>query len=410
MAELGSTTDPCELVPGSVSALADLVWQLRGYAEALATAGDGLARIDTAEGWQGAAADRFRHTYQSQPHRWREAGDAFATAATALDRYTSTLSWAQARAADAVELFARGEHQSLEARMVDAGLHTHRLGSPRIAVLPPFHDPGEATRAAAREMLEHARLQLRDSGDDERHRVTTVCGLAPEEPTPWDALGSAAGEAGTWLLHGTQDVGIAAVNGLASFGNAMVQHPADTAAMLGGLMLMGVSGLGEAGGLTLDATGVGAVVGVPLNAVATAGLVAGATIAGTGATSLAMHASSDSRVSPLEARADEAGPGARGRPGTKTDRCREHLTRRDLDAARRELDGEVVATKPDGTPWNHVGEVRDAQRGLANRIDQLKRLLADSRVSDEVRGAAQSELSEASRLLDYSRQFVPPTP
>lgn len=149
---------------------------------------------------------------------------------------------------------------------------------------------------------------------------------------------------------------------------------------------------------------------MPLNIVSAAGLTAGAALAGAGALSIAMHATSDSRVNPLEARTEEPTPGSQGRTGTKTDRCKEHLTERDLDAARRELDGEVVATKSDGTPWDHVAEVRDAQRGLLNRIDQLKRVLGDSRLSDEARSAAQTELSEASRLLDYSRQFVPPAP
>ncbi|MGX1776472.1 polymorphic toxin type 28 domain-containing protein [Nocardia brasiliensis] len=92
---------------------------------------------------------------------------------------------------------------------------------------------------------------------------------------------------------------------------------------------------------------------------------------------------------------------------TKTDKIKEHLTDRDLDAARRELNGEVVARKPDGTPWDHVREVRDAQNGLVNRIGQIQRKLGDSRTSGTERQELERELSEASRLLDYSEQFVP---
>jgi hypothetical protein len=92
---------------------------------------------------------------------------------------------------------------------------------------------------------------------------------------------------------------------------------------------------------------------------------------------------------------------------TKTDRLKEHLTDRDLDAARRELDGEVVARKPDGTPWDHVREVREAQVGLVNRINRLKRQLGDSRTADVDKPALQAELAEASRLLDHSEGFVP---
>ena len=419
MTELGSTSDPIVLIPGSVAALAEVMWQLQEYADALDTAGDGLARIDTDAGWRGEAADAFAEAYRPQPARWREAGDSFANAAAAIDRYASTLLWAQARAADAIDTYARGDLQTALARHGhDARLTRYRAadaaacrwGTRRPPQVPPFVDPGEAAREEARHLLEHAREQLRDAGDREARTIAAALGAAPEDPTFWESVGSAAADAGTWLWNGVQDVGVAVVNGAASFGNAMVQHPADTALMLGGIMLASISTLGEVGGIALDATGVGAVAGVPLNIVAAAGITTGVAMAATGAVSLAGHASTDSRVEVLESRATEPSPRSQGRVGTKTDRCKEHLTERDLDAARRELNGETVATKGDGTPWDHVAEVRDAQRGLVNRIEQLKRMLSDTRLSSEARGAAQSELSEASRLLDYSHQFVPPGP
>jgi hypothetical protein len=184
----------------------------------------------------------------------------------------------------------------------------------------------------------------------------------------------------------------------------MLHHPGDVAAAAGGILLTAVSAGGEGLGVALDATGVGAVAGVPLNAVSAAGMVAGAGLTGAAATDLTMHAVSDDAVSPMRGSEPE-------RPApSKTDRMKEHLTDRDLDAARRELNGETVATKPDGTPWDHVDEVRNAQRGLVKRIGQLKRLLDDTRIGDADRAAYQSELSEASKLLDHSEQFVPRTP
>jgi hypothetical protein len=51
--------------------------------------------------------------------------------------------------------------------------------------------------------------------------------------------------------------------------------------------------------------------------------------------------------------------------------------------------------------------VRETQTRLIKRITQLERLLGDARVGAADRAAAQAELSEASRLLDYSKQFVP---
>ena len=418
MTELGQTTDARALVPGDPSALADLVWKLRAYGESLDTAGQGLRRIDTEAGWSGEAADAFHERYRAQPKRWLDAADAFSDAAGAVDTYASTLQWAQGRASEAIDLWARGEQQTVDARAAhDAQVRDHdarrraaeQSGGPVPPPVPAFQDTGEATRQAARDLLADARAQVRSAGDTAERVVARAPARAPPEPGLWGPVGAPIGDAAEWVGNGLQDVGIAVVNGLASFGNAMVHHPGDAALLLGGLLLMGVSGVGEGGGLALDATGVGAVVGVPLNVVAAAGIVAGAGMAAAGAGSLAQHAAGDSRVEVLEQRASQpSSPGSQGRSGTKTDRMKEHLTDRDLDAARRELNGEVVARKPDGRPWDHVGEVRDAQRGLINRIEQLKRQLGDSRLSDQARQAAQDELSEASRLLDYSRQFVPP--
>jgi hypothetical protein len=87
---------------------------------------------------------------------------------------------------------------------------------------------------------------------------------------------------------------------------------------------------------------------------------------------------------------------------------KQHLTQADLDAARRELQGEVIGLRPDGVPWDHVEEVEGAQAGLKREIARLKRMLGNSRCGSEERAAAEQQLGEASRLLDYSEQFVPP--
>ncbi len=86
---------------------------------------------------------------------------------------------------------------------------------------------------------------------------------------------------------------------------------------------------------------------------------------------------------------------------------KEHLTEEDLDAARRELDGEVVARKPNGEPWDHVNEVQKPQRGLNNRIDQINRRLGNTRTTPDERANLEQELPEASRLLDHSEGYVP---
>ena len=79
-----------------------------------------------------------------------------------------------------------------------------------------------------------------------------------------------------------------------------------------------------------------------------------------------------------------------------------------LDAARRELRGEVVKLKPDGTPYDHVGKVKKAQAGLKNTIAYMKNVLRRPSCSPAQRAEAERIISEASRLLDYSEKYVPP--
>jgi len=59
----------------------------------------------------------------------------------------------------------------------------------------------------------------------------------------------------------------------------------------------------------------------------------------------------------------------------------DHLTSRDLEAASRESNGEVLL-KEDGTPWNHREEVAAALRRLGNQARRLQRALKKSGLSD----------------------------
>ncbi len=412
MAELGQTTDPHALVPGRVEAIVDAVHRLRDYGDCLCQAGEGLRRIDTRDGWSGAASDAFHAAYEGQPQRWVIAGDAFERAAAALDIYAYALQAAQARARDAISRYSAADALSAAAvrqhGAAVAEVTARRAAGEVVADVPAFVDPGEPERQAARELLEAARESVRSAGDTALDAVAAERDKAPEEPSFLEKLGDALVEFGGDALRALGNLGIEIVNALASYGNAMIHHPGETAAMLGGLLLTAAGVGGEGGGLVLDATGVGAIAGVPINIASAGMIVAGVGVTAAAAGSLAAHAAGDDRVEVMNRIEEPAGPGSSGRSGsTKTDRLKEHLTDRDLDAARRELDGEVVARKADGTPWNHVQEVREAQNGLLNRIAQLKKTLGDLRLSDAARAEAQRELSEASRLLDYSKQFVP---
>lgn len=93
--QLGQTNDPLELIPGDPGSVALVAGQMYDYSALLTEAGNGLSRIDTADGWSGAAADAFRARFKGQPGAWLEAGSCFREAAEALDGYVPVLVWAQ---------------------------------------------------------------------------------------------------------------------------------------------------------------------------------------------------------------------------------------------------------------------------------------------------------------------------
>ena len=88
------------------------------------------------------------------------------------------------------------------------------------------------------------------------------------------------------------------------------------------------------------------------------------------------------------------------------DNFKEHLSDEDLDAARREAEGEVVSRRPrDDAPYDHQTEVRQAQNGLLRRIREAQSRLG--RVDADEAQYWLDELSKGSRLLDHSEGFLP---
>jgi hypothetical protein len=125
---------------------------------------------------------------------------------------------------------------------------------------------------------------------------------APQKPGFW----SKVADFFEGLGHDAEKVGAAAVDDLASVGNAVISNPLADLGMVAGVTLAGVSAIGDGAGLVLDATGVGAVVGVPVNVISTAGVVAGAGLMMASGGDLASHAAGDDHVDPVNA---DSGPG-----------------------------------------------------------------------------------------------------
>lgn len=270
MVNLGQTSSPVDLIPGNPGAIAQVMTQLYDYGALLTEAGNGLSRLDTSSGWSGAAADAFRKRFTGQPEKWQQAGSCFTTAAAALEEYIPTLIWAQNAAAAAIRMWAQGDKKG-----------------------------ASSTLASARSQVESA-----------AGKANTVVGAArdkaPPHPGFWSKVGGFFSDVGHDIVHGGEDAG----NILASLGNAAIHDPGADLSILGGLGLAGISAGGEVLGTAADATGVGAVVGVPVNVLSATGIAAGGTLAMAGAGDLGSHAAGDDQAHPF----GDGGSGGGGDP------------------------------------------------------------------------------------------------
>ncbi|WP_436524233.1 putative T7SS-secreted protein [Actinoplanes sp. HUAS TT8] len=263
MTELGETQSATELVPGDLATVRANVGAFRVRATSAEAVGDGLIDIDTGA-WVGQSGDAFREKFSYEPNKWFDAASSLQTAADALSTYADVLEWAQKQAGEAIRLWNEAEGRTNQARQDhDQAIAQAAPGQE----VPPFVDAGEPGRQAARDVLGSAREQVSNAGSQAASFLNNEAAAAPEKSSWLD-------DAGDFL----KDVGADVVNTLASMGNAVIHHPGDVATAAAGIGLMLLSSGGEGLGVALDATGAGAVVGVPLNVVSAAGLATGATM------------------------------------------------------------------------------------------------------------------------------------
>jgi hypothetical protein len=260
MTELGQTTDPKALIPGNAASIYQTEAELRQYGDLLHEAGAGLKRIDTSDGWKGAAADAFRAAYHGQPTKWLQAGDAFHEAADALNSYAATLIWSQNQAVDAINQWHAGDKQG------------------------------------AGSTLSNARSQLASAGDEAARRVGQARDLAPPKPGFWSQLGDDIGSFFSGAGHVLETAGETVLDAAASLANAAVHDLGSVAEVVGGLALMDVAAGGEFLGGALDITGAGAVLGVPINVLAAGIGATGIGMAGMGLKTIINDAAGPDRV------------------------------------------------------------------------------------------------------------------
>lgn len=195
MAELGETTDARQLVPGDPDAVEHDVSAMRNRAQTMERGGESLKQIDTGA-WTGEAAATFRDQFSYEPARWLRAADSFTTAANTLAEYADVLRWAQRQAAEAITVFHEGETATRQAKAAhEAAAEQQRADPSNHGPPPPFSDPGEAKRDAARDMLARARNQL---AEPENARPAPCAGKATLRPNSPGGKPSSTGPGRPW--------------------------------------------------------------------------------------------------------------------------------------------------------------------------------------------------------------------
>ncbi|WP_406444078.1 hypothetical protein OHB14_34630 [Streptomyces sp. NBC_01613] len=392
---LGEDGDP---VPGDPDAIAVLGQSLRDIARDIWREAGDVEALCNVESWKSKAADTFRETAQDTLKPLRKAYHRYDKAADAMGvrvSQGSVADWASAL-----------EHaQQLAGKALKAGqtAHSdHESAVTAIKALPPDtkdNDPElvrlKKKRDTAVDDLSSAKSALQDAKDvcDAAakkaariiHRAITHDGM---HDSGWDKFDNAVDSVVSGAEDVIKDVGITVVEDLASIGNAMLHDAGSTASVVFGLGLA-VAGAGEeAGGVLLDATGIGAALGIPINVAAAVQIGAGLTMAGAGLSNILQDAAGPDRVN-MNSDGSGGGGGGDWDPAGEGDRTTPSKTPSD-DAQpggrRTELDGST-----------------EKRRGLQREneaADQLAKAGYDVEQNPEVPGPKEPDYRVEGKIFD----------
>lgn len=294
MMELGQTSDPVDLVAGSVAGIDEFTARWRARARIADSIATRLRRLEAPSGWEGTAAAGFASRLPTAFAQWEQLSQSLTTAADALDQYATVLGWAQQKAADAIAMWEAAEAQTA------AGIERYRQAERQAGatgIVPFYTDAGAVTRSDAQSLLAYARSEVRDAGDAAADAVSAI---TPPPPLTWEGTGTLflASLAAQGQIQ--WDTLAALVNGAASVGNAILRNPDALLAILGGGALMLGGGATALGGGGLAATGVGSVPGgaAVYGGIAAAGT--GGALAAAGVSKLAGEAAGSAGVMLME--------------------------------------------------------------------------------------------------------------
>lgn len=162
-ATLATSSDPEDLVPGSVAAVRRDADDLDVQAEQIRSVATSIdARL--VEGWVGIAADEYAARRTELHELLAAVARVYRFVAEALRAHADVLTWGQAQASAAVEMWARGAAQSRQ-HAAQPG-HLAPLFSSGRAQAQVFSgaDAGLATKQQAEALLENARDLARATG------------------------------------------------------------------------------------------------------------------------------------------------------------------------------------------------------------------------------------------------------
>ena len=173
---LGSmSTDPAVLVPGSPASIDTAIrgWQARAdHAEENRLA---LTKLAAPEGWQGSAPVAFTDHVRKVASRWMPLQQSLTVASSALQEYSSTLTWARDQAGLAIDTWLQAERAEEEAPL----LPTTQAAAAEV----------EALREKAWSILRHAQTRVAEAGDRAAGVIRTAAAQPELTPEAWQRVG-----------------------------------------------------------------------------------------------------------------------------------------------------------------------------------------------------------------------------
>ncbi|MGK6317755.1 polymorphic toxin type 28 domain-containing protein, partial [Neorhizobium sp. DT-125] len=82
------------------------------------------------------------------------------------------------------------------------------------------------------------------------------------------------------------------------------------------------------------------------------------------------------------------------------------LNEKHYEAVRAELEGKVVATKPNGAPYDHITEVREAMVGQITAAKNLQTALGSPSLNPAAKETIEQALSKASKSIDDAKKAL----